>query len=194
LKGGNDKLKRISSIGVLLLVVSGLLLMSTIFLPWWGMTLVAPQYQEGLSIIVFPYKMEGELDIINNLNHYIGMKEFSEASFPELTYLPIIIGIIGLLTIFLALFRKRVLLFVWTGIVVIGSVLGVFDIYRWLKDFGTMLDPKAPIEIEPFIPPIVGKNQLANFETSSFFHVGAYIAGLAILIIIIVSWRFKENE
>ena len=49
--------------------------------------LFAPQYPEGLNIIVYPNKLEGEIDIVNGLNHYIGMANFSEKNFPELSYL-----------------------------------------------------------------------------------------------------------
>ena len=58
------------------------------------MVFFAPQYPEGLNIIVYPNKLEGEIDIVNGLNHYIGMENFSEENFPELAYLSyLVIGL-----------------------------------------------------------------------------------------------------
>ncbi|WP_163969553.1 hypothetical protein [Oceanobacillus halotolerans] len=180
--------------GVIWLFISGICFVVSIFFPWWALRLVAPQYKEGLYIWVYPYKMDGEIDIINSLNHYIGMKEFSEASFPELDYLPYIIGGIAFITIIIALIRNRTALMIWTGVVLVLAMLGVYDIYRWLRTFGTNLDPSAPINIDPFIPPIVGTNQLANFETFSFFSYGAVLCTIAIIILLIVLWKGKERH
>jgi hypothetical protein len=184
---------RISKKGMIGLFVSAVFFVVSIFFPWWALRLIAPQYQEGLYIWVYPYKLVGEIDIINSLNHYIGMDEFSEASFPELSFLAYIIAGIALITIIVAIIRSRKLLAVWTGIVLIMAAVGIWDIYRWLKTFGTNLDPAAAIEIEPFVPPIFGPNQLANFETFSFFSYGAIIGGIAIILLILVLWKGKEQ-
>src|SRR5690625_6441706 len=67
---------------ILLLFAAALFIISVQF-PWWKMDFFAPQYPEGLDIIVYPNEVTGDIDIINNLNHYIGMKEFSTESFPR---------------------------------------------------------------------------------------------------------------
>jgi hypothetical protein len=185
-----DKISKKGSIGVL---VAALLLFVSIFLPWWGMKLTAPQYQEGLYIYVYPYKLEGQLDIINGLNHYIGMAEFSEESFSELSYLPYVVGSMAVMTAWIGLFRRRKFLLVWLFVFAFGGALGLYDIYRWLKKYGTELDPHAPIQIDPFVPPVLGTNKLANFTTLSFFSYGAFLAALAFLILILVYWRGKER-
>ncbi|MFD1040503.1 hypothetical protein ACFQ3N_19175 [Virgibacillus byunsanensis] len=186
-------MRRISIKGIIGLIVSGGLFLASIYLPWWALRLTAPQYKEGLYIWVYPYKLEGEINIINSLNHYIGMENFDEASFPELAYLPYIIGVVALITMVVALIRSRKILAVWTGIVMILAVVGIYDIYHWLSTFGKNLDPAAPIEIEPFIPPIIGTNQLANFETLSFFSYGAILVGTAICLLLLVLWMGKER-
>jgi hypothetical protein len=185
---------RISKKGMFGLFTSALCFAASIFLPWWALRLIAPQYQEGLYVWVYPYQLEGDVDIINSLNHYIGMAEFTEASFPELSFLAYIIGGIALITMIIAIIRSRKLLAVWTGIVLILSAIGIWDIYRWLRVFGTNLDPTAAIEIEPFVPPIFGTNQLANFETFSFFSYGAVLGGIAIILLILVLWKGKERH
>ncbi len=143
---------------------------------------------------VYPHKMEGDIDIINGLNHYIGMERFSEASFPELSYLGYIVAGVAIITLIVAFIRSRKLLAIWTAIVLVLGAIGIYDIYRWLSTFGTRLSPNAPIEIDPFVPPIIGTNQLANFETLSFFSYGAGFVGISILTLIIVLWKGKEHH
>ncbi|EKN68158.1 hypothetical protein P9E76_18310 [Schinkia azotoformans] len=178
---------------VISLCIAGILLALSIFFSWWGMKFYAPQYPEGLDIIVYPYKLAGEIDIVNGLNHYIGMKNFSEEDFPELQYLPYIIGGMALLAFIVALVRRKGLLYVLIGLFVAGGAIGIYDINRWLKDYGTNLDPKAPIEVEPFVPPVVGENTIANFVTDSYFSYGSFILGAAFLCVLFPLWRDRKQ-
>lgn len=181
--------KKLSVTSMFFLIIASVILAVSMFFPWWGMKFIAPQYPEGLDIIVYPNKMEGRIDIINGLNHYIGMKEFSEESFPELQYLPYIIGGMAVLTLLVGLLRNRKALYGLIGLFTIGGILGIYDIHRWLKSYGTDLDPKAPIEIEPFVPPIIGENTLANFVTHSYFSTGSYLLGVAFLFLLLPLWK-----
>lgn len=183
----------LSGMSVVGLWVAAALLFCSIALPWWGMKFIAPQYPEGLDIIVYPYKMDGRIDIINGLNHYIGMREFSEASFPELRYLPYAIGALALLCAVVAAVRKRSLLLLLAVVVAIGGALGLYDIHRWLYDFGSNLDPQAPIKVKPFVPPIIGKNTIANFVTHSYFTYGSFLLGAAALLIFASLWRERTK-
>lgn len=187
--------KKLSISSMILLIIAAGLLAASIFFPWWGMKFYAPQYPEGLDIIVYPYKLEDKHDvsIINGLNHYIGMKEFSEENFPELGYLPYIIGLLALLTLAVAIIRSKKLLFGLIGLFIIGGGLGIFDIYRWLKSYGTDLDPMAPIDVPPFIPPIIGENTIANFVTHSYFTTGFFIIGIAFVLMIIPIWKDRAQ-
>lgn len=172
---------------------AGFLLAASIFLPWWGMKFIAPQYPEGLDIIVYPTKLEGRIDIINGLNHYIGMREFSEETFPELRYLPYLIAGLAALVEAAALTRSRVLLYICIGLLLVGGAAGIYDISWRLTDFGTNLDPNAPIKIEPFVPPILGDNQVANFVTHSYFSYGAFLVASAFLLLFVPLWRDRRR-
>jgi len=185
--------KKLSVSSAWTLVCSSVVLVISIFFPWWRMDFFAPQYPEGLDIIVYPYKLEGQIEIINGLNHYVGMKPFSEANFPELQYLPYVIGGIAALVLLAAIIRKKSFLYVVIGIFGVGGILGLYDIYYWLKQYGTNLDPKAPIDIEPFIPPMIGDNTIANFVTHSYFSTGSYLMGLAFLLLLIPLWRERKR-
>ncbi|RSK26600.1 hypothetical protein EJF36_06870 [Bacillus sp. HMF5848] len=184
--------KKLSVPSMILLFVAAACMFISIFFPWWGMRFFAPQYPEGLDIIVYPYKMEGDISIINGLNHYIGMKPFSEENFPELSFLPYIIGGFAIITMIVGLLRSRKLLYVLISLSGVGGILGIYDIHRWLKDFGTDLDPMAPIEIAPFVPPVLGENTLANFITHSYFTYGSFIVGFAILLLIVPLWKDRK--
>ncbi|WP_070121384.1 hypothetical protein [Bacillus marinisedimentorum] len=181
--------RNLSIPSAIVLAGAAVLLALSIQFPWWGMEFIAPQYPEGLDIIVYPDKMEGQIDIINGLNHYIGMKEFSEESFPELQYLPYIIYGMASLILAAAIIRNKKFLYGIIGLFAVGGVIGIYDIHRWLKDFGTDLDPKAPITIEPFVPPILGENVLANFVTHSYFTTGSFILGAAFLLLLFPLWK-----
>lgn len=184
---------KISGPSSLILVMSACLLAASIFFPWWRMEFVAPQYPEGLNIIVFPNKLEGEIEIVNGLNHYIGMRGFSEENFPELTYLVYIIGGLAGFTLLTAIIRRKSLLVVLLTAFIIGGILGIWDLNRWLYDFGTNLSPKAPIKIDPFVPPILGENTIANFITYSSLQTGSYLVLAAFMLALIPLWKDRRK-
>lgn len=57
----------------LMLGGAALLLLISIFLPYWQLTLLAPQYPEGLKMQAYVNHISGDVDEIDELNHYIGM-------------------------------------------------------------------------------------------------------------------------
>lgn len=181
--------QKLSGTSAIMVGLSAVLIAISIFFPWWQMKFFAPQYPEGLDIIVYPNKLDGRYDIINGLNHYVGMKEFSEETFSELRYLPWVIGALALLTLVVAILRKKVLLYGLVGLFSLGGLLGLYDINRWLKAFGTDLDPSAPIDIDPFVPPMIGENTIANFVTHSYFTYGSFMVGAAFILMVISLWR-----
>ncbi|SEN45199.1 hypothetical protein SAMN05192533_11393 [Mesobacillus persicus] len=185
--------KRLSLVSSVLIVASALLIFASLFFPWWRMEFFAPQYPEGLNIIVYPDKLEGDIDNINALNHYIGMKNFSEENFPELQYLKYLIIGLAVIVLSVALIRRKAYLYTVIALFAAGGTLGVWDLRRWLKDFGTNLDPMAPIEMEPFIPPIIGENIVANFTTYSILGTGSYLVMAAFLLLLIPLWKDRKR-
>jgi hypothetical protein len=186
------KTKKLSVVSSLLITASTILIVISLFFPWWKMVFVAPQYPEGLNIIVYPNKLEGEIDIVNGLNHYIGMANFSEKNFPELSYLPYLVGGLAALTLLTALLRKKSVLYGLIGLFVIGGGLGVFDLQHALKKFGTNLSPDAPIKMYPFVPPILGHNTVANFQTTSLLGLGTYLVIAAFILLLIPLWKDRK--
>ena len=187
------KTKKLSLISTLLITAAAGLIIVSLFFPWWRMVFTAPQYPEGLNIIVYPDRLEGEIDIVNGLNHYIGMANFSEENFPELNYLSYLIGGLAAITVMTAIIRRKALLYGLIGIFVIGGLLGVYDLYSALKDYGTNLSPTAPIQMDPFIPPIIGHNTIANFETNSLLGTGTYFVIAAFILLLIPLWKDRKR-
>ncbi|MCM3567124.1 hypothetical protein [Neobacillus mesonae] len=184
----NDR-KRLSLVSSLLIGLSSVLMIVSIFFPWWKMLFFAPQYPEGLNIIVYPNKLAGEIDIINGLNHYIGMSNFGAENFPELSYLIYIIIGLAAVTLITALLRNKKILYGLISLLVIGGLIGVVDLYSALKKYGTNLDPHAPIKMDPFVPPIIGDNTVANFTTHSMLGTGIYFVIAAFLLLLIPLWK-----
>lgn len=185
--------KKLSAFSSIMLVIAALLLVISMFFPWWRMEFFAPQYPEGLNIIVYPDRLEGQLDNINALNHYIGMAEFGEENFPELQFLPYLIGGLALLVLIAAMIRKKNYLYFLIGLCIAGGAAGVWDLHHALKQFGTNLDPTAPIDMDPFIPPIIGENIIANFTTYSILGTGTYFFIAAFILLLIPLWKDRKQ-
>jgi nitrous oxidase accessory protein len=136
-------------------------------LPVWGTRLVAPQYPKGLSLWVYGGKATGDVKEVNGLNHYIGMKTLDVSTVPELRLWPwVVLLAVGLFLAALFLtgwWRRLALIGLW--LVPIGVLA---DIERWLIFFGTNLDEKAALRLEPFIPLAVGPTKIWNFSVWSY--------------------------
>ncbi|MFJ5717077.1 hypothetical protein [Neobacillus sp. NPDC093127] len=186
----NSKLSITSS---LLIGLSAILIVVSLFFPWWKMVFYAPQYPEGLNIIVYPNKLEGEIDIINGLNHYIGMSNFGAENFPELSYLAYLVGGLAVITLLTAILRNKKVLYGLISIFAIGGLAGVMDLHFALQKYGTNLSPKAPIKIDPFVPPIIGQNTVANFVTHSLLGTGIYFVIAAFILLLIPVWKDRKK-
>ena len=76
---------------ILVAFASGALI-AVFFLPAWRIDLFAPQYPEGLTMNIWINGLSGQIDIVNGLNHYIGMKHITVDMFPEFKFLPFVVG------------------------------------------------------------------------------------------------------
>jgi len=182
---------RASRIG---LVVASLLLGVPFLQPLWHIGLIAPQYPEGLGLYIWINQITGQkphdLDSINGLNHYIGMKEIVPESIPELRLMPYLVGgllVLGLLT---ALAGKRPLLYAWTGLFALLALAGLADFYKWGYDYGHNLDPTAAIRVPgmAYQPPLIGAKQLLNFYATSWPAVGGWALMVALAIGVTLCW------
>ena len=95
-------------------------------------------------------KITGEVDIINGLNHYIGMKHINADMFPEFQFLNYIVGFFILFGLAVALTANRKALFAYLILTVAGAIAALTDFYLWGYDYGHNLDPKAAIQVPGF--------------------------------------------
>jgi copper chaperone NosL len=164
----------------ILIAFSALLMLSAYFLPLWQIILEAPQYPEGLGMKIWLNDITGNVDQINGLNHYIGMKHIIVDDFIEFKILPYIFGAIIFTGIITAIKGNTKLLWFWVILLLVFAVVGLTDFYMWEYDYGHNLDPKAAIKVEgmSYQPPLIGYKQLLNFIAGSFPDYGGILAGL----------------
>ncbi len=165
-----------------LIALASLILIGVFFVPLWKITLIAPQYPEGLRMFIWVNNITGgnphDLYNINLLNHYIGMKKIVPEEILELKVMPFIFGFFIILGFITAITGSKKLLYAWVILFVIVGILGIADFYRWEYDYGHNLDPHAPIKIPgvAYQPPLIGCKKLLNMKACSFPDKGVYIA------------------
>ena len=182
-----------------LLIVSGLSLIAVLFVPMWKIELNAPQYPEGLVLKIYPNKLAGSVDIINGLNHYIGMKTLHTKDFTEFTVLPYIIGFFALFCFGVAAINRKKALIALTTLFVIFGVVAMIDFWRWEYNYGQDLNPEAAIQIPgmAYQPPLIGYKQLLNFGAYSIPDIGGFIflaVGLILVFALIIQIRHSAKK
>jgi len=177
------------------LSLAAALLVLTIFLPYWSITLHAPQYPKGLTINAFVHEMRGDVSEVDGLNHYIGMIKLETAASLERTVSRIAIPIIALLALLSFWVQSR-----WRWLLatpaIIYPVIFAIDLFSWLYYAGHALDPKAALSssIHPFTPTILGTGIIGQFSTVASFGIGYYLAVLSAIIVLAVTIRGRSRD
>src|SRR5690606_4258988 len=165
----------------LIIALAALLLVPVYVLPLWTIDLEAPQYPEGIGMEIMVNTIRGQnewdLQNINGLNHYIGMKEIHPESIPELKVMPWLLGalcVVGLVAAGTG--RKRVLQ-AWVILFVLLGAAGLVDFWLWGYDYGHNLNPDAAIKVPGMVyqPPLIGSKQLLNFTAHSWPGAGGIL-------------------
>lgn len=182
--------RRLSNITRILTLLAALSLIAVIFLPIWRIELSAPQYPEGLVLKIFADELGGDVEVINGLNHYIGMRTLHTDDFIEFTVLPYIIGALSLFGLLTFIINRRWFFFTWAGFFIIFGIISMIDFYRWNYNYGHNLDPTAPIQVPgmSYQPPLIGYKQLLNFGAYSIPDAGGWIFILVGLVIVLGSF------
>ena len=141
-------------------------LLSSVTLPYWKMTLHAPQYPKGLSVTGYVNHMTGDVKEIDELNHYIGMRPLDQAAQLERAVAVSTLWTFAALLIIGTVIHNRL-----TVLLVVPALLFplcfLLDLHFWLAHFGQHLDPHAPLSsaIKPFTPPVLGVGKIGQFKT-----------------------------
>lgn len=183
---------------------AALLLSAVYALPLWRISLIAPQYPEGLGMLIRINTMQGvkehDLNNINELNHYIGMKIIDPLSIPELRYFPWVVAALVAGGLAVALRGRRGPLLAWVAAFAAAAGLGLWDFWRWSYDYGHNLDLENAIIKVPgavYQPPILGVRQILNFTASSWPAAGGVAAFLAFglaLAAVAVAYRARPHR
>jgi copper chaperone NosL len=185
------KLSRVS------IALASLALIATYFVPLWRIDLWAPQYPEGLVMKIWLFQLSGDVEIINGLNHYIGMAHIKEEMFPEFKILPYAVGfyiVFGLIT---ALLKNRKMLVSYFVLIVLAGIVALYDFWKWGYEYGHNLSNDAPIKVPgmAYQPPLIGYKELLNFGAYSMPDVGGWIfVGLGIVVVAALVYEFYFSE
>jgi len=170
----------------LFLAAAAVLILVSIFLPYWSLVLHAPQYPQGLVVHAYLSRLEGDVREIDGLNHYIGMRPLGEAAQFERSISVFAIGALIMLVLAAVFVHSP-----WSALLTLPAILlpVVFlgDLYFWLNNFGQNLDPNAALSsaIKPFTPTILGEGIIGQFRTVAFADFGLLMASAASILILI---------
>jgi len=195
----------------IIMIIGSLLLLGLFKFPLWNIMLGAPQYPEplGMNIYINGIKGVSEFDLqnIDGLNHYIGMKtipkpdemwEFSV--FPKVILGMVILGVvIGLMGFFNKINYKFFL--GWFVLMSVLGILGMYDFNNWLIDYGSNLDPNAIIKVTnpdgtpmSYKPPLFGFQKLLNFDVTSLPHTGGYLMFVGMSLTLVAFWLGRKSS
>jgi len=157
--------------GLVARVIAGaaaaVLLLLAIPRPVWEARLTAPQYPAGLTLSAYGDRLEGDVEEITALNHYVGMRPYDPDDLPEMQlWVPTILAAV-VAAIVSSIFGRRLWgrlarLFVWA--IPIGILVVIqFRLYQYGHDLTT--DPRPALHLDPFTPWVVGKTHVINFTT-----------------------------
>jgi hypothetical protein len=150
--------------------------------------MLAQQFPEGIRMSIFAHKLVGgnggaDLQGINILNHYIGMREIRAQDFPEMKFIPFALGLFFLLGLRTAVFARVHQL---VDLLVLFIYFGLFSLaafYYRMYTFGHQLSPEAAFKVPPFTPPVFGHQHIANFDVYSYPGLGTYLLGAYALVL-----------
>ena len=183
---------------ILIAFASGALI-AVFLLPAWRIDLFAPQYPEGLTMNIWINKLSGDVEIINGLNHYIGMKHISADMFPEFKYMRYVVFFFMALGMSAAITGRKKLLLAYIVATIIGGLLVIYDLYKWGYDYGHNLNPNAAIRVPglSYQPPVLGHKRLLNFDAYSYPDAAGWIvfgAGALVIMVWLVEWLINRKR
>ncbi|MBL9147828.1 MAG: cytochrome C [Phycisphaerae bacterium] len=177
----------------LLFAVARVLLLVSIFFPYWHMELVAPQYPDGLFLTAYVNHLDGDVKEIDGLNHYIGMRPLDEAARVEKS---LAIWMIVAMVLFVegAMFVHSK----WAVLLAVPAItfpaFFIADLHLWMRRFGQGLDPSAPLSasVKPFTPTVLGEGGIGQFRTFAELGTGMWLAIGAAGMIVVAFWFHRR--
>ncbi|MBT8282357.1 MAG: hypothetical protein KJO86_01360 [Muriicola sp.] len=195
----------------ILMIIGPLFLLGLFIFPLWNIMLGAPQYPEplGINIHIDGIRDVNEFDIqnIDGLNHYIGMKTLPKPEeMWEFSTFPLVIGImvfLGSLIGLLGYFGKvnYPWFMGWFLVMSVLGAMGMYDFNQWLIDYGTNLDPNAIMKLAnpdgtpmSYKPPLFGNAKMLNFDVSSLPSTGAWMMFTGMMMTVIAFFAGRRAQ
>jgi len=187
------KVNAMSGLNRLIAFLSVIGIIAAIYYPIWRIELAAPQYPEGLYLTIWADKLAGDVNIINGLNHYIGMATLHADEFVEFTVLPYILWGYAIFGVVTALLNRKKLFYTYFWSFLLFAVVAMIDFWRWEYNYGHNLDPLAPIQVPgmAYQPPLIGYKQLLNFGAYSIPDKGGwslFASGILLMLGVVYEW------
>lgn len=190
-------MKNITKPSRFVIAFASLAMLGSYFFPLWRIELWAPQYPEGLAMQIWHNKIGGDIEIINGLNHYIGMRHIKQEMFPEFQILPFLIAFFVVFGLIVAFVGKRKVLMAYLATMVVAGGVALGDFYRWGYDYGHNLDPNAAIKVPgmAYQPPVLGYKTLLNFGAYSIPDLGGWIfIGAGVLVAFVLAYELYLDK
>ncbi|WP_405396416.1 hypothetical protein [Maribacter sp. Asnod2-G09] len=197
----------------IIMFVGSICLLGLFVFPLWNIMLGAPQYPDPLGMNIHITGIQGvsefDLQNIDGLNHYIGMKTIPKADemwefnvFPSVIIGMVLLGVLLSILGFLGKVDYRYFLG-WFVLMSILGIMGMYDFNLWLTDYGSNLDPHAIIRVinddgtpMTYKPPLLGYKKLLNFDVSSMPSAGAWFMFVGMMLTVVaffVGWKSKKS-
>lgn len=157
-------------------LAAGLLLLASTRQPYWRIRLRAPQYPKGLAVKAYVTHLSGDVQELDNLNHYIGMKKLDEGGRLERAAAVPMLMLAAVLLAGAAFVHSR-----WAVLLALPALLFplvfIVDLQAWLWYFGHNLDKTAALSssIKPFTPKAIGLGLIGQFKTYGSLEVGYWM-------------------
>jgi hypothetical protein len=177
----------------LLLLLARILILVSLFLPYWHMELHAPQYPDHLKLHAFVNHLAGDVAEIDGLNHYIGMRPLEEAAEFERS-----VGVYAMILFAVMLEAAAAVHSRWVVLlalpVVLFPMVFLVDLHLWMSHFGMNLDPDAPLSaaVDPFVPPVLGTGTVGQFQSVASPGIGLWMTATASLVILVALYFHRR--
>lgn len=184
---------------IVLMVSGAVLLIGSMFLPYWNIVLRAPQYPKGLSVDVYVNRLEDAKSVreVDGLNHYIGMIKLTDSASIERSISMYAIGLVAILAVISTFLPGW-----WRTLarlpMALYPVIFIIDLFGWLYYAGHNLDEKAALSssINEFTPHIFGTGTIGQFKTQAAFQTGFWLATAAAILAVVaiaLDWRARRH-
>ena len=157
-------------------------------LPFWKFTLHAPQYPDGLNLIIYLDHLGGRVREINGLNHYIGMEKLQNAAQFERAFSHWGVALVAVLSAGFVIYGGRKAKWLAVGAAAALPLGFIADTFYWLYRFGHNLSPRAPIDFPSFTPSMFGAGKIGQFSTAAGPAAGFWLTLVALGLVAGAVW------